>query len=478
MASKIMYSNQVANKLPGSNQNYYFRTVTVYDVDQNGKPTGEANTVVYYAPKAGARTSDGKTWTNGTADSGDNFNRGGWVVAAVTKDGGKTYRYTEYDQSDVDRGIISADKIGTPVLGATAKQSLSTSGGVFSQTIQNTLINTAANTQPGLAQVVSAKQQNTVQQQQQQQNQDTFKLSQAASGADDINKLGKEIKDGSIREKYGDYSYPKPFPKEQDRIKFSMFRYSPKSLDTANFAKGSTFGSRQPKNPMGSVTLPIQPQISDTSSVDWGNDDMNALSALAAMSSYNSITKGGEGVIQSIDDIVKGLKGTTGSLATAAAASLAGAAAGGNKNFLSRATGAVLNPNLELLFNGPQIRTFSFNFTLSAREDSEAKEIKKIIRFFKQGMSVKRADTGLFLKAPNIFDVRYILGSSDKDHPWINQIKTCALVNFSVDYTPAGNYATFYDGAMTQYNLTMSFSELDPIFDDDFANDNSETIGY
>lgn len=311
-----------------------------------------------------------------------------------------------------------------------------------------------------------------------------FNLSQAASGGEELKTLGEGIKDGSIRETYGDYSYPRPFPKEQDRIKFSMFRYSPKSLDINNFAEGSIFGSRQPKEIKGSVTLPIQPQISDTSSVDWGNDDMNALAALAAMASYNIITKD-DGVEQSIDAVVKGLKGTTGSLATAAAASLAGAAAGGNKNFLSRATGAVLNPNLELLFNGPQLRTFSFNFTLSAREPEEAKEIKKIIRFFKQGMSVKRADTGLFLKAPNIFDVRYILGSSNKDHPWINQIKTCALVNFSVDYTPAGNYATFYDGSMTQYNLTMSFSELDPIFEDDYAEaDNSvgggldSSIGY
>jgi len=214
--------------------------------------------------------------------------------------------------------------------------------------------------------------------------------------------------------------------------------------------------------------------------VDWGNDDMNAISALAAMASYNIITKD-DGVGQTIDAVAKGLKGTTGSLASAAAASLAGEAAGGNKNFLSRATGAVLNPNFELLFNGPQLRTFSFNFTLSARGPDEAKEIKKIIRFFKQGMSVKRADTGLFLKAPNIFDVKYILGSSNKDHPWINKIKTCALVNFTVDYTPAGNYATFYDGAMTQYNLTMSFSELDPIFEDDFAEldkNTDEYIGY
>jgi hypothetical protein len=308
-------------------------------------------------------------------------------------------------------------------------------------------------------------------------NPNAFNLSQSTSGAEALKTLGEGIKDGSIRKYYGNYYYPNPFPKEQDRIKFSMFRYSPKSLDINNFAEGSIFGSRQPKEDKGSVTLPIQPQISDTSSVDWGNDDMNAISALAAMASYNIITKD-DGVDQTIDAVAKGLKGTTGSLASAAAASLAGAAGGGNKNFLSRATGAVLNPNLELLFNGPQLRTFSFNFTLSAREDSEAKEIKKIIRFFKQGMSVKRADTGLFLKAPNIFDVKYILGSSNKDHPWINKIKTCALVNFSVDYTPAGNYATFYDGAMTQYNLTMSFSELDPIFEDDFVDDNDATIGY
>jgi hypothetical protein len=119
-------------------------------------------------PKPAARTSNGKTWTSGTADSIDNFNQGGWVVAGLTSDKGKTYRFERYTQEDADLGRIPSGKnVGDVILGATAQQSLSTSGGRFYDAVQNNLINLAANTQPGLAQVVSAKQANAVQQQQQ-----------------------------------------------------------------------------------------------------------------------------------------------------------------------------------------------------------------------------------------------------------------------------------------------------------------------
>jgi hypothetical protein len=288
------------------------------------------------------------------------------------------------------------------------------------------------------------------------------------------------IADKDVRDKYGDYSYPKPFPEKQDRVKFTMFRYSPKDLKVENFKTGDVFGSRaQPKNNFGTVQLPITPQIQDTNTVSWGNDDMNAFAAMAASASYN-IIKDPNAVGQTISAVAKLLQseGGNASLKSAAGAYLAGEAAGGNKSFLTRVTGALINPNTELLFNAPTLRTFGFSFTMSAREPDEAKEIKKIIRFFKQGMSVKRASTGLFLKTPNIFDIKYILGDTNKDHPWINQIKTCALTSCSVNYTPAGNYATFYDGAMSAYEMTLSFTELDPVFEDDYVSDNDATIGY
>ena len=289
------------------------------------------------------------------------------------------------------------------------------------------------------------------------------------------------IADKDVRDKYGDHSYPKPFPEKQDRVKFTMFRYSPKNLDVDNFKTGDVFGKRsQPKNNMGTVQLPITPQIQDTNTVSWGNDDMNAFAAMAASASYNIIKTGGTAIAQEAGAVAKLLQseGGNASLKSAAAAYLAGEAAGGNKSFLTRVTGALINPNTELLFNAPTLRTFGFSFTMSARDPDEAKQIKKIIRFFKQGMSVKRASTGLFLKTPNIFDIKYILGDTNNDHPWINQIKTCALTSCSVNYTPAGNYATFYDGAMSAYEMTLSFTELDPVFEDDYVSDNDATIGY
>ena len=114
---------------------------------------------------------------------------------------------------------------------------------------------------------------------------------------------------------------------------------------------------------------------------------------------------------------------------------LAGQAAGLN-NVLARTDNVVLNPNLELLFQGPQLRPFSFQFKMSARSQEEAKEIKSIIKYFKYHMAVRK-EQGLFLRAPHVFTIQYMKGDSE-NHPGINLIspsdteKACALTNCSV----------------------------------------------
>ena len=57
---------------------------------------------------------------------------------------------------------------------------------------------------------------------------------------------------------------------------------------------------------------------------------------------------------------------------------------------LARTTGEILNPNLELLFNGPTLRSFRFSFKMTPRNDTEAGQIKNIIRCFKKSMSLKK----------------------------------------------------------------------------------------
>jgi hypothetical protein len=286
-------------------------------------------------------------------------------------------------------------------------------------------------------------------------------------------------KTGDIRQKYGDWRYPITMSGKQDRIKITMYRYATKPFNPGGVGTGDAFGTRTLGSPMGSVVLPIQPTISDSNRVEWGGQTMDAAqqgAAGGALAFIQGGVKGAEEFAKSVTpESAEGIKQAL----VAKIAEQAGGFSGGG--LLTRLSGGILNSNLELLFSGPALRTFSFTFSMSARSDKEAKTIRNIIRFFKQGMSVKRATTNLFIMSPNIFTIKYYFGGESTEHPWINKIKECALTDCSVNYTPAGNYATYADGAMTQYDLTLNFSELDVLYDDMYGGDGKEDekeIGY
>ena len=84
-------------------------------------------------------------------------------------------------------------------------------------------------------------------------------------------------------------------------------------------------------------------------------------------------------------------------------------------------------------------------------------------------MAVKKDSDGLFLRTPNVFKIQYQYKNRDnKEHPGLNLIKMCALTNCSVDYTPNGSYMTYPDGTMIAYEMTLSFQELTPVYQDDY----------
>jgi hypothetical protein len=147
-------------------------------------------------------------------------------------------------------------------------------------------------------------------------------------------------------------------------------------------------------------------------------------------------------------------------------------------NLQQRVNGSIGNPNLELLFTGPSLRSFTFNFRLSPRSKEEAIEVRRIIRFFKQTMSVKRSTSTLLLRSPHTFAIAYL--TSNKEHPYMNKFKECALQSCNVSYAPDGNYMSFNgpEPSMTSYELSLTFKELESIFDDDYPNDNDASIGY
>ena len=149
---------------------------------------------------------------------------------------------------------------------------------------------------------------------------------------------------------------------------------------------------------------------------------------------------------------------------------------------LARGTGEILNPNMELLFSDVTIRNFRFSFKLTPRNEREAEQVKLIIRAFKRNMA-PQAQGGVsgsgnfFLRAPNVFKLRYRSGA--KDHPFLNKFKQCFLTDMQTTYTADGVYSTYEDGTPVSMQLDLSFKELQPIYDLDYdTRPGDSAVGY
>ena len=261
---------------------------------------------------------------------------------------------------------------------------------------------------------------------------------------------------------------------DQDVLKFTMLEYKPRKFN----AKGATpadmggFEKRSHTNfvdrkILGSVVLPIPGGITETSTVDWGDSQMGPVQAAIANIALNAMMGKNEKVNAQIGNAAETLQKQTGALKTALGAGIlemaTGTAQGG---ILTRQTGAIMNPNMELLFRKPMLRPFAFSFKLSPRSKQEAQSVIRIIRFFKQGMAAQRTEGQLFLKTPNTFRLQYL--HQGRQHRYLNKFKECALMGMTMDYAPDQNYATYEDGVMTQYNMALNFKELEAVFSDDF----------
>ena len=255
----------------------------------------------------------------------------------------------------------------------------------------------------------------------------------------------------------------------QDTIQITMIQYVPTGFDDSLAGVGNRNEiPGKAKKRAEKVILPIPGGISAENSTDWNSNSMTALDAAKAQFITTTGNEGVETAIGGLKD--KFDKANLGNVKTALLSALA-SGAGGTDPILARTSGQIFNPNMELLFEGPAIRNFSFEFQFAPRNDKEAKTVLQIIRFFKQGMAPIRSEGKLFLKTPNVFELKYT--HKGGEHKGLNKFKECALTNCTVDYTPDGNYSTYEDGVMTSYRMTLAFQELEPIYSDDYGREGS-----
>ena len=246
-------------------------------------------------------------------------------------------------------------------------------------------------------------------------------------------------------------------------------------------------GSRRNKGKdlLATIYLPIPSNIQDNNAVSYSDSSLNNVTA-AIVSSSMEVMKGVPEAFASGD--ISKLKGNIGetvkssgidlneaqNLLTKQLAASSAGVFGGNvsiNQLLARQEGTIFNPNMELLFNGPTLRSFTFSFKFTPRSQREAEEVKQIINTFKRNMSPKTQPEGngnLYLKTPNIFELTYRQGN--QPHSFLHKFKQCFLENVSVNYTGEGTYATYGDGAPISMVMNLQFKELEPIYDIDYEN--------
>ena len=339
-------------------------------------------------------------------------------------------------------------------------------------------------------------------------------------------------------------AYPLDIDPKQDHMKIRRYNYlraqsnsSKPQRDviindkTVNVAGDSVVGS----DLMGSILLPM-PKATDVNGVEWGKSELTS-TGLAAMKLAqgidrrigsaaggalvgNAMAPGGAGAtIGGITGAAVDMSGLTGTASGISAEEIRkqNAAreaiqtgdydlakqlmAGGSgifsqsisgisgfllgteldtDTFLARTGGRVLNPNAEMLFQGPVIRDFTFSFVMIARSEKEGREIRKIIRFLKLGMAPK-FQNNTFIANPDVFLLEYKNGLRENDVlKTVNRFNPggLALTTMNVDYAPNGYWSAYEDSQPVAVKMDLNFTELRPLYQGDQLGTPDDSVGY
>jgi len=321
-------------------------------------------------------------------------------------------------------------------------------------------------------------------------------------------------------------AYPYDIDLDQDHLKISQYEYKrpdvggnpnrSKAIQASkpNNAGGNNSVSEKGKpygKYTGGVILPM-PKVSDSNGAEWGKSDLSVFGlGLASVlgtgadaltgsnisqllnkvnpseeegDTTNASILAGEGNPDQLQNLRKALGAGLGNIADTGRATLGvaaeqvGRAAGidlSADEFLARSTGRILNPNAELLFQGPVLRDFAFKFLLIARSPEEGEVIRKIIKFFKTG-AAPIFQTSALLQTPNIFKLEYKRGTTLL--PTVNQFNEMALRTITVDYAPDGFWSAYQDSQPVAVVMNLQFSELKPIYKSDQDGTGDSSVGY
>lgn len=228
-----------------------------------------------------------------------------------------------------------------------------------------------------------------------------------------------------------------------------------------------------------SIALPLPSNISDNIALNISASQIGIVGAGASeiiagrggnlLSEIQSATQSaGQEAARSVTGGLENLQANL-SNASASAAYLARAVGGGISpevgQGISAASGTAINPHTTLLFDGANLKVFSFDWTLSPRDESEMETISDIINTIKRRSlpSYKQGGSSSFsrglLEYPDLVEM-YFTGY-DPAHMFL--FKQSMISNITVNYTPNGNVMNKgKNGSSPAFvNISINFTEAE-----------------
>tara|TARA_B100002019_G_scaffold286931_1_gene298150 strand:- start:33 stop:1358 length:1326 start_codon:yes stop_codon:yes gene_type:complete len=309
--------------------------------------------------------------------------------------------------------------------------------------------------------------------------------------------------------------YPYDIDLNQDHLKIVQYEYKRTEINSSKPTSSVVSDKNKPFGEYGGGVILPMPKVSDSNGAEWGKSDLNVF-GIGALGIAGSLIKdfnedkvvganlfgefgsrigvGGKGQLD--DEAAEGnrlrqiIAGKSSQIQQDIKnTSLAGLGIGAQQlsklagidvsadEVLARTTGKILNPNAELLFQGPVLRDFGFKFLMIARSQKEGEEIRKIIRFFKAGGAPRYLGGPALLGTPNIFQLKYMRDKSTELET-VNKFNEMALRTITVDYAPDGFWSAYQDSQPVAVVMSLQFSELRPLYSSDHEETSDSSVGY
>ena len=225
---------------------------------------------------------------------------------------------------------------------------------------------------------------------------------------------------------------------------------------------------RQTRSTKASIALYMPPSVSTSYKVNYGDQDI-ALHTETGLAAFEAFMADQGGFISRAQSALDAAKGGIKDMLTKGSLKMMDTIAPGARVLGQIATGKVITPRMELMFESVGRRSFSYTFIFIPKSYQEAVEVEKIVYQFKHAMHPKfvGAENSIrSMKIPDTFEISYM--NNNGENAFLNKISSCFLSSMDVQYG-ADRYTSYGNarnkdgkaGAPPQRTqITLNFSEL------------------